>query len=280
MNIGANDTWNPKEVNKSHYHALLDDLRRSHPAAHVVLYNAFGWDTNEPANFTHEVVAERDDPNLSSAVFPWVFERYHGCQTDHAGMAQYLAAHLSDITGWIAEEPDVVSGYGQDGDVANGSFEEEAPFGGWGWRYFDNPGVGRVSDPAGAHHGEFYLRLADGASSHQTNPASGGDVIALSMWMRGSNDGGSVEVSISFRDQAGGGEINEPMEQTTKTMTLSTDWTLYSFTVTAPTDGPNPVYSARVTFTAASGATVDIDQVAIGDAMPKPRRASRRIGLS
>jgi len=51
-------------------------------------------------------------------------------------------------------------------------------------------------------------------------------------------------------------------------------------TATAPTDGPNPVYSAWVTFTAVSGATVYIDRVAIGAAMPKPRRASGRIGLS
>ena len=31
-----------------------------------------------------------------------------------------------------------------DGDVANGSFEETAPFGGYGWRYFLDDGVERV----------------------------------------------------------------------------------------------------------------------------------------
>ena len=41
-----------------------------------------------------------------------------------------------------------MNGYGEDGDVANGSFEEVAPFGGWGRRYYDDPGVSRIYDPA------------------------------------------------------------------------------------------------------------------------------------
>jgi len=268
VNIGANDYWRPKNQNKTRYHALLDDLRADHPAAHIMLFNAFGWEWNEPANYIHEVIAERLDPNMSWAVFPWVFEQYHGCETEHAGMAQYLAAHLTTITGWTASEPDVVSGYGQNGDVANGSFEEAAPFGGWGWRYFDDPGVSRVHDPAGAHDGNHYLRLENGASSHQTNPAGNGDVIALSMWMRGGSGGESVDVSISFRDQGGGGEINNPMQETTQAMTLSAEWKLYSMTVTAPTSPPDPVYSARVAFVAGSTDRVEIDSVAVGRPVP------------
>jgi len=269
VNIGANDAWRPKNLNKSRYHDLLDDLRTSHPAAHIVLYNAYGWVSSEPANYTHEVIAERDDPNMSWAVFPWVFEQYHGCQTDHAGMARCLAQHLSSVTGWTAVEADVVSGFGTGGDVANGSFEEAAPFGGWGWRYFDDPGVSRVFDPAGAHHGEYYLRLADGASSHQTNPADNGEVIALWAWMRGAEGGDSVEVSIGFRDQDGGGETSSPLAETTQTITLTTTWQSYPVVVAAPTDPPNPVYSSCVTFTAGSGDTVEIDQVSIG-AMAAP----------
>ena len=268
VNIGANDYWRPKTQNKTRYHALLDDLRTAHPAAHIMLYNSFGWVSTEPANYIHEVIAERSDPNMSWAVFPWVFEQYHGCETEHAGMAVYLAAHLTAITGWAAAAPDVVSGYGMGGDVANGSFEDAAPFGGWGWRYFDDTGVSRVHDPTGAHHGDYYLRLANGASSHQTNPASDGDVIAVSMWMRAADEGESVDVSISFRDQDGGGEINNPMQETTETMTLTTRWQLYSMTVTAPTNPPDPVYSARVAFKAGSGETVDIDRIAVGAPVP------------
>jgi len=264
VNIGANDYFRPKSLNKSRYQTLLDDLRVAHPAAHIMLYNAYGWVGSEPANYTHEVIAERGDPNMSSSVFPWVFEQFHGCETDHAGMAQYLAPHLSSITGWTAASPDVVSGYGKGGDVANGSFEERAPFGGWGWRYFDDPGVSRLFDPSGAHHGEYFLRLQDGASSHQTNPASDGEAIVPTMWMRGANAGDSVDVSISFRDQDGGGEVNGPLQQTTETMTLSMNWERYSMSASAPTDPMNPVYSARVAFTAGPGDTVDIDLVSTG----------------
>jgi len=264
VNVGANDAFWPEGVNKPKYHSLLDDLRAAHPLAHIMLYNSYGWDSNEPANYISEVIATHGDPNMSWAVFPWVFEQYHGCQTEHAGMAQILAAHLETITGWSASEPDVVSGYGQDGDVANGSFEQAAPFGGWGWRYFDALGVSRVFDPDGAFHGDSYLRLVNGASSHQTNPASNGDVITLAMWMRAANDGASVDVSISFRDQDGGGEVNSPIAQTTETKAVSSSWTRYSMAVTAPTSVSNPVYSARVTFSAGTGDSVDIDRVSTG----------------
>ena len=266
VNIGANNVVSPPNVNKTRYHDLLDDLRADHPAAHIMLYNAYGWDSNEPANYIDEVIAERADPDMSWAVFPWVFEQFHGCQTDHAGMAQVLASHLHSVMGWAAEWQDVVSGYGQGGNVANGSFERVAPFGGWGWRYFDDAGVSRVLDPPGAHHGDHYLRLASGALSHQTNPSSDGHVINATMWMRGALGGESVEVTISFRDQDGGGEPNSPMQQTTDTKTLSATWQQYAMTATAPSGGPSPVYSARVAFSAGSGDTVDIDSVLVGPA--------------
>jgi hypothetical protein len=128
VNVGANDKG-PDRRKKDKYHAFLDDLRAEHPNAHIMLYNAFGWSFNEPANFIHEVIAERDDSNMSSAVFPWVFAQWHGCQYDHAGMAIYLADHLQATLGWVPAPQDVFSGFGRDGDVANGSFEEVAPFG-------------------------------------------------------------------------------------------------------------------------------------------------------
>ncbi len=92
-----------------------------------MLYNAFGWEFKEPANYIYEVIAERGDSNMSWAVFPWVFERYHGCETDHAGMAQYLAAHLCSIMGWTAAP--------QDGD----SVEVSISFRDQGGGEFNNP---------------------------------------------------------------------------------------------------------------------------------------------
>jgi hypothetical protein len=98
VNIGANDS-SPDRRKKSSYHDLLDDLRLAHPTAHIMLYNAYGWDFREPANFIHEVIAERSENNMSWAVFPWVFAQYHGCEYDHGGMAMVLAEHIETVMG-------------------------------------------------------------------------------------------------------------------------------------------------------------------------------------
>jgi lysophospholipase L1-like esterase len=262
VNIGANDIYvGSKATIKSRYHSLLDELRMAHPDSHIVLYNAYGWDVREPASYTHEVVAERADANLTSAVFPWVFEQFHGCETDHAGMAVYLSMHLGSVLGWAANPPDVVSGYGLDGDVANGSFEERAPFGGWGWRYFDDPGVARIYDPGGAHHGDYYLRLRDGAASQQTNPSYDGDVRSLDVWMRGASAGAEVAITIDFRDQQAGAAISDPIVAQTETRVLTTEWQRYVMTATAPTSPLTPVYASRLRFQAGPGDTVEIDRV-------------------
>jgi hypothetical protein len=188
VSIGANDWFKQKGTVKALYHDLLDDLEVAHPTSHIMLYNSVGWDFTEPANYIQEVIAERANPNMSWAKFPWVFEKYHGCESEHSGMAHLLADHLSSVMGWAASPADVVNRFGVDGDVANGSFEAAAPFGGWGWRYFDDPGVARINDPGDAFLGDYYLQLANGATSHQTNPSFDEELIELSMWMRGESD--------------------------------------------------------------------------------------------
>ena len=117
---------------KSSYHDFLDDLRAAQPSSHIMLYNAYGWSFNEPAEFIGEVIAERMDNNMSFATFPWVFAQYHGSETDHAGMAMVLAGHIETVMGWAPLVQDVMSGFGRNGNVANGSFERSAPFGGGG----------------------------------------------------------------------------------------------------------------------------------------------------
>ena len=262
VNLGANDVGKPKERIKNDYHAWLDDLRAVHPDAHIMLYNSWGWDYNEPANYIHEVIAERDDPEMSSATFPWIFEQWHGCEYDHAGMAQILADHLSSVMGWNQGPRDVMSGYGMNGNVANGSFEEVAPFGGYGWRYRNDAGVLRIYSPSEAPDGAYFLRLVNGAASHQPIPANDGETFTVAVWMRGADNGDQVDITLDFRDQ----EIwTTPLQTTTETKTLATDWQQYSMTATAPTGTPNPVYHTRVTFTAASAAghAIDIDDVAM-----------------
>jgi hypothetical protein len=70
--------------------------------------------------------------------------------------------------GWIPGPSDVLSGYGVEANVANGGFEEVAPFGGWGWRCFDDPGVSRVYDPPGGGNPVFSTRVTFQAGSGDT----------------------------------------------------------------------------------------------------------------
>lgn len=260
INIGANDVGRPVAKMKKDYHALLDDMRAVYPDAHIVLYNAWGWDYDEPANFIHEVIEERGEGNMSWAVFPWLFEQWHGCEYDHSGMAHVLAEHLKlpSVLGWAPVTADVMNGYGVDGDVANGGLEEEAPFGGYGWRYSTDAGVERRSDGT-AHGGDYYLRLSSGAASHQPNPALPGETFTVTAWVRPKTSGDTIEVTIDFRDQE---MWTAPLQSDMESFTLEgTDWTLLEMAATAPSDTANPVFHTRLTFQAGSGSTVDIDDV-------------------
>jgi hypothetical protein len=80
-------------------------------------------------------------------------------------MAHVLVQHLETELDWAQDKPaDVMNGYGTAGNVANGGFQEVAPFGGYGWRYYTNTGVSREKDDP--HSNQFFLRLDDGASVH------------------------------------------------------------------------------------------------------------------
>jgi hypothetical protein len=207
VNLGANDVGKPKGTIKSDYHAFLDDSRLAYPGAHIMLFNAWGWDYDEPANYIHEVIAERTDPRMSSAIFPWLFEQWPGCEYDHAGMAQILADHLTSTLGWSQSPTDIMSGYGRNGDVANGSFEEVAPLGGYGWRYYTDSGVSRVHAPGDAFDGDYYLRLSNGAATHQPIPAVDGESFTVTVWMRGDQDGDQVDIDgVTMLTPVGVGE--------------------------------------------------------------------------
>lgn len=260
VNLGANDVGRPKNRIKSYYHAFLDDLRAVYPQAHIMLFNAWGWDYDEPANYIQEVIGERSNDNMSWAVFPWLFEQWHGCEYDHAGMAQVLAEHLQSVMGWTPTKPsDVMSGFGVNGDVANGSFEEVAPFGGFGWRYSTvDDGIERIHSPDDAYVGNYFLRLFNGKSVHQPNPAVDGQVVTVNVWMRGTSDGDQARATIDFRDQE---MWTAPLHTVTETFNLTSGWEQHTVTASAPTGGLKPVYHTRLTLQATSGDYVDVDGV-------------------
>jgi lysophospholipase L1-like esterase len=255
IDLGSNDVDNGEKAIRAAYHAFLDDIRTTYPQAHIVLYNSFGWSFNEPANYSAAVVAERTDAQMSAARFPWFFEQWHGCEYDHAGMATLLAQHLEKTLGWDMQSADVMNGYGQNGNVANGSFAESAPFSGFGWRYGLKPGVTRITAEAG-FDGNHFVRLAAGARIHQPNPASNGSTISVTMAAR-SADGGSLVTIIDYRNQE---MYSEPLSAESQTHALTTDWQTYTMTLLSPVLTATPVFHTRLTFVA-SGGTVDIDAV-------------------
>ena len=255
IDLGSNDVDKGEVAIRVAYHAFLNDIRNTYAQAHIVLYNSYGWSFAEPANYSAAVVAERTDAQMSAARFPWFFEQWHGCEYDHAGMATILAQHLATTLGWDIQSADVMNGYGQNGNVANGSFAESAPFGGFGWRYGLKPEVKRITNALGAD-GYHYVRLAAGARIHQPNPASNGATISVTVAAR-SADGGSLVTTVDFRNQE---MYSEPLSAESQTHALTAEWQTFTMTVQAPAQTATPVFHTRLTFVSIGG-TVDIDAV-------------------
>ena len=223
LNIGANNVnRNSKEEIQRDYLILLRQLREVHPQSHIVVMNGYGWDRNEPANYTDEVIRKFADPNTSRVIFPWLFNEWHGCEYDHAGMARYLAEHLAQVRPeWSAvHDMDVMDGFGRHGDVANGSFEEAAPFGGFAWRYFQE-GATRVHAPVESLSAEWFLRLPEKSQVHQPNPASSSKSYTYRLMLRSPNSG-EAKIRIEFRDQHFRSEIEGAAKELT--LNLGSDW--------------------------------------------------------
>jgi hypothetical protein len=259
VNLGANDIWKSVSRIKKDYQNFLDDLRQVHPNSHIMLFNGFGWDYSETANYIEDVIVSRNDPNMSWAIFPWVFEQWHGCETDHAGMADYLVGHLETVMGWNSQASDITSGYGRNGDVANGSFETSAPFGGFGWRYAaHNPLAKRIRSPQNAKHGEYLVLLENGGTIQQPNPVSNGDLVDVKLWLRGESSADTASVTIDFRDQK---MWTSPLQTQTWQVQLSPTWKKHTFSTNAPTNTPKPVFHTRLTIRAGPQSRAGVDAV-------------------
>ena len=217
INAGANDVGAGKTTIKNRYKAVIADLRSFYGSGpHIVLYNAYGWDSDEPAEYTQEVVDEVGG-NLSVCLYPWMWEQWHGSMIEHAGQANILADHILSLgLGFTkVQESEIYDSFGRNFDVTNGSFEEKAigTFGAFGWRYYDDPGVSRVYDPAGASDGDYYLRLtAGGANPNAGSVIQGTDATGdflpgatsgtqdyyVTLMMR-STTGGQAEISAKYQ---------------------------------------------------------------------------------
>jgi lysophospholipase L1-like esterase len=273
VNAGANDIFrvtgpDRKARIKRRYHAVIDRLRAVYgPAPHIVLYNAYGWDLNEPAGYTQEVVNEAGG-RISAVHFPWIWEQFHGAMAEHGGQARFLAEAIADLDlGFEIVRPvGHIDGWGRNFDVANGGFEESARsgFNGFGWRYADD-GVERIRDPAGAFEGEHYIRLEAGEAVHQGTEATGdflpGPTAArqryeLTAWVRAVGGKAVAVLQADFEGQAMYGRENAVIRH----FDAGPDWTRIQVTFTAPTG----TWKTFVTLAAEQG-TVDFDNVSMRD---------------
>jgi lysophospholipase L1-like esterase len=266
INAGANDVGAGKAAIKNRYKAVISDLRTvygSHP--HIVLFNAYGWDVNEPAEYTREVVDEVGG-NLSACLFPWIWEQWHGCQWDHSGEAHQLMDHLAAINpAWVqVAANDIIDGFGRNFDVANGGFEHQAPFGGFGWRYKDD-GVARINDPDGAAEGSYYIRLEPGEMVHQAIDATGDalpggtasdQVYYVSAMIRGTAPGAWAQINADFEGQ----QMYNRGNGIVRYFGVSTEWQRFTTTFTAPNGSWKTFFILRSALN-----TVEFDHVQVSN---------------
>ncbi len=273
VNAGANDIFqvtgpDRKARIKRRYHAVIDRLRTVYgPTPHIVLYNAYGWDLNEPAGYTQEVVAEAGD-RLSAVHYPWIWEQFHGAMAEHGGQARFLAEAIAGLHPdfEIVRPVGHIDGWGRNFDVANGGFEESARsgFNGFGWRYADD-GVERIRDPAGAYEGAHYIRLEAGEQVHQGTEATGDFLpgptgarqrYELTAWVRAAGDQAVAVLQADFEGQAMYGRANA----VSRAFDVGPDWTPIRAIFTAPSG----TWKTFITLAARDG-TVDFDQVSMRD---------------
>jgi len=254
INAGANDIYRvdpatKKESTKQHYRNAIRELRNVYgDEPHIILFNAYSWDVEEPAMYSHEIVDEIGG-NLSALLFPWCWEQWHGDMVDQAGQANRLADYIVSLDLGFSrqQEVSVVSGYGTSFDVANGSFEGAAQdnYGGFGWRYFTD-GVERVMDSAGAVDGDYFIRLNQAELVHQCVDATGDFLPG------GTERNQQYEVTASIRSVGPSGEavIGADYEQQglykreypeEHVFDVTGQWDDYTATLTAP-DGTWKTY--------------------------------------
>lgn len=262
VSAGANDVGAGKPTIKKRYKAVLADLRKVYgEEPHIVLFNAYGWDINEPALYTQEVVNEVGG-NLSAKVYPWLWERWHGSQWDQSGEAYQLVEHLARINPiWTSKYPNaIIDGFGRNFDVANGSFEHVAPFGGFGWRYHED-GVERIYDPNGAADGDYYIRLEAGEEIHQPIDATGDMVPGgttndqryyVQARIRAVSGTATAQLDANFEGQ----QIYNRANPITHAIPVDATWRTYTTSFTAP----NGTWKTFLILRASEG-IVDFDQV-------------------
>jgi lysophospholipase L1-like esterase len=271
VNAGANDIYKISEqplepAIKQRYRDVVSELRKVYGAQpHIVLYNAYGWNVNEPANYSKDMVADLNDANLSVLHYPWIWEQWHGSMIEHGGQARLIAQHLLDQDLGFTQiaDADVFNGFGVDGNVANGSFEHKAPgeYSAFGWRYAED-GVERIASDE-AQDGNYFIRLAEGIEVHQGTDATGDfstgaapEAIQyqLTAYIKSSNGDGQVTFFADFEEQ----DLYKRENRQQQTFNATNQWQQVMVNFTAPAGTWKTYFGIK-----GYAGTVDIDNLEV-----------------
>jgi len=264
VNAGANDIGKTDQAGvKARYREAITNIRDAYgDQPHIVLYNAYGWDYQEPANYSHEIAHEVGG-KISVLLFPWTWDKWHGSMVEQAGQARILANHIVSLgLGFeLNQDAEIFNRFSGTFDVANGSFEAvaKAGFNSFGWRYVDQDSVRIKGDAA---DGDYYVRLSNGKRIHQGNDATGdlkpGGTQGKQRYrvsaMARSNNGGTLNIGAAFQDQHFASEYPSQL----KSFRLTGEWQPVTTQVTAP-EGSWKIQ----TILQASKGSVDIDAVRV-----------------
>jgi hypothetical protein len=266
IHAGANDMGAGKKAIKKRYKNAIAALHKVYGSkSHIVLSSAYGYDINEPSAYIDEVVKEVGG-NLSACLFSWSWERWHGCQWEQSGMAHGLVDHITSLNPeWVEVKPnDIIDGFGRNFDVANGSFEHKAPFGGFGWRYMED-GVERIKDSAAAADGDYFIRLPEGTMVHQPFDATGDNLpgattgtqaYKVTAMIRGTTSDAIAQINADFEEQV----LYNRTNSLERSFTVSTAWKEYSTSFAAPVGS----WKTFVILKSKSG-TVEFDNIRMSD---------------
>ena len=277
VNAGANDIYKIQSENlqaavKSRFIKVHNRLREVYGnGPHIVFYNAYGWDLNEPANYNKALEIELEG-NISVLHYPWMWEQWHGSMIEHAGQARLLTQHIASLgLGFtIVKQAEVFDGFGHNFDVANGSFEFSAKsnFPAFGWRYAGE-GVERIYSPEKAVDGQYFLRLSQGQQVHQGTDASGDfqsggltevQHYVLKAMIRSQDENGVALLMADFEEQALYKRANGQQE----VIEVTQQWQEYEVTFSAPVGSWKTYISLK-----AQNGTIDFDNVRMKGLAPK-----------
>ena len=259
VNLGANDHYpkTPKEEIKTAWKQfIVDQLRKYYPNAHIVLANSYGWSYGEPADYVHEVIEElkaTGDNNISFVKFPWLWGQSHAVINEHAGFANILALHLSNVLNLPTPELSPLSTMGQPGELKNGSFEHSIlPGIADGWRpHGENELITNQED---ALNGSRFMRLKNGGWLNFATPVTAGTTLKLNAYIRGNGERTGGYLKILFKDQG---------QKTITTQQIQPDITNQWLPYETSVDVPEGVWSAWIIVEADEDAVIDFDAISL-----------------